>query len=257
MIALFLAVLTASLLGSLHCAGMCGAFVVLAVSRTDAGDGQVTRPWKLQAAYHAGRLTTYLVLGLVAGAIGASLNIGGSLVSVQRAATMLAAATLVVFGVLTLLRVIGVRKGSLAAPAWMALMAQKGHRAAWALDPLPRAAAIGLLTTLLPCGWLYAFVVTAAGTGHALTGTAVMAAFWLGTLPVMAAVGIGARRIAGPLGAYAPVLMASLLIAVGLVTLAHRATLIGLPLPTASLASARAEPSVPSPHAPLPCCNDH
>jgi sulfite exporter TauE/SafE len=255
--ALFLAVLTASLLGSLHCAGMCGAFVVLAVGQPEAGGGRVTRPWRLQGAYHAGRLVTYLVFGLIAGALGASLNLGGSLINVQRAATILSAATLVVFGVLTLLRVLGVRQGVRGAPAWMAALAQRGHRAAWTLDPLPRALAIGLLTTLLPCGWLYAFVVTAAGTGHALTGAAVMGTFWLGTLPVMAAVGAGARRLVGPLGAYAPVLMSSLLIAVGLLTLAHRATLIGLPLPAASIAVLDDQPSVPDPDAPMPCCHDH
>lgn len=254
MTALFFAVLSASLLGSLHCAGMCGAFVVLAVTQTDGG--KATRPWRLQAAYHTGRLVTYLAFGLAAGAIGASINFGGSLVHIQRTATILAAITLVFFGTLTLLRVLGVRKGAHGSPAWMARLAQRGHRAAWALDPLPRALAIGLLTTLLPCGWLYAFVVTAAGTAHALTGAAVMGVFWLGTLPILAAVGAGARRIAGPLGAHMPVLAASLLIAVGLFTLLHRASLIGLPLPAASISTADSQtPAVPNPDSPMPCCH--
>lgn len=256
MTALFFAVLSASLLGSLHCAGMCGAFVVLAVSQTNGG--AVSRPWRLQAAYHTGRLLTYLGFGLAAGAVGASVNFGGSLVNIQRAATILAAATLVVFGVFTLLRVLGVSKGAHSAPAWMGRLAQRGHRAAWTLDPLPRAMAIGLLTTLLPCGWLYAFVVTAAGTAHALTGAAVMGVFWLGTLPVLAAVGAGARRITGPLGAYAPILTCCLLIAVGIFTLVHRANLIGLPLPAASVSAQQPDqPTVPSADSPLPCCNDH
>lgn len=58
--------------------------------------------------------------------------------------------------------------------------------------PVVRAAATGLFTTLLPCGWLYAFVVTAAGTGSGtpLHGAALMAVFWLGTLPMMLTVGV-------------------------------------------------------------------
>jgi sulfite exporter TauE/SafE len=32
--------------------------------------------------------------------------------------------------------------------------------------PEVRAAILGLGSALLPCGWLYAFVVTAAGTGR-------------------------------------------------------------------------------------------
>lgn len=254
MTALFLAVLTASLLGSLHCAGMCGAFVVLAVSRQE-GEATVSRPWKLQAAYHLGRLATYVSFGLIAGAVGATVNLGGSLVNIQRAATILASLTLVVFGVVTLLRVLGVRAGSRGAPAWMARLAQRGHRAAWALSPTPRALAIGLLTTLLPCGWLYAFVVTAAGTAHAVTGAAVMAVFWAGTLPVMATLGAGARSLTGVLGRHAPVLTACLLIAVGLFTLAHRVSLIGLSLPAADLSAARA--SVPNPSDVPPCCRGH
>ncbi|MDP1663065.1 MAG: sulfite exporter TauE/SafE family protein [Phycisphaerales bacterium] len=255
MTALFIAVLSASLLGSLHCAGMCGAFVVLAVS----GDGSAaSRPWSLQMAYHAGRLLTYVVLGFIAGTIGATLDLGGSLVSVQRVATVAAAVTLVVFGLLTLLRVLGLRRATHAAPAWMARLAQRGHRAAWLLAPLPRALAIGLLTTLLPCGWLYAFVVTAAGTAHPATAAAVMGVFWLGTLPVMATIGAGARRLSGPLGAHAPVLMASLLIVVGLFTLVHRANLIGLPLPAGSeVSNESGQPLVPSASSPLPCCDDH
>ncbi len=255
MTALLIAVLSASLLGSLHCAGMCGAFVVLAVS----GNGSaVSRPWSLQGAYHFGRLLTYLAFGVVAGTLGATLDLGGSLVNVQRTATIVAAATLVVFGLLALLRVLGVRHGAPAAPAWMARLAQRGHRAAWLLSPFPRAFAIGLLTTLLPCGWLYAFVVTAAGTAHPVTAGAVMGVFWLGTLPVMATIGAGARRLSGPIGAYAPVLAASLLIVVGLVTLVHRASLIGIPLPAHSAESHGVSPPlVPSADSPLPCCNDH
>ena len=64
-------------------------------------------------------------------------------------------------------------------------------------SPAIRGAATGLLTTLLPCGWLYMFVATAGGTGHVSAAVAVMLFFWLGTLPMMAAVGFGAQRLFG------------------------------------------------------------
>ena len=50
--------------------------------------------------------------------------------------------------------------------------------------PVARALLLGLFSTLLPCGWLYAFAVLAAGTGGPWTGMLVMAAFWAGTVPV-------------------------------------------------------------------------
>ena len=81
---------------------------------------------------------------------------------------------------------------------------------------------MGTLTGLLPCGWLWAFVVTAGGTGHPASGAAVMGAFWLGTVPAM----VGLLAFAGPvlaqLRARMPAITAVVLIALGLGTLALR-----------------------------------
>ena len=88
--------------------------------------------------------------------------------------------------------------------------------------PVARAGAIGLLTTLLPCGWLYAFAVVASGTARPLLGGAVMAVFWMGTLPVMVALGTGLQHGLGALGRRLPALTSCAVIAVGLYTLADR-----------------------------------
>ena len=84
---------------------------------------------------------------------------------------------------------------------------------------------IGLLTTLLPCGWLYAFAITAAGTASPLWGGATMAAFWLGTLPVMVSLGTCVQKLTGVVGARLPVITATVVIVVGLWTLVGRAGL--------------------------------
>lgn len=42
---------------------------------------------------------------------------------------------------------------------------------------------MGLLTVLLPCGWLYSFVFAAAATQSVYAGALVMWIFWLSTLP--------------------------------------------------------------------------
>src|SRR5690606_10362020 len=51
--------------------------------------------------------------------------------------------------------------------------------------PAARATALGLLSALLPCGWLYAFVLGAAATGSALAGALVLLTFWSGTVPIL------------------------------------------------------------------------
>jgi sulfite exporter TauE/SafE len=88
--------------------------------------------------------------------------------------------------------------------------------------PARRAWLIGALTGLIPCGWLWAFVIAAAGTGSPISGGLTMFAFWLGTVPAM----VGLLRITGPLlarvRARMPAITAVALIAIGLGTLALR-----------------------------------
>ncbi len=224
MIPLVVSVFLASVLGSLHCAGMCGAFVAFAVTPTSDGARAPARA-TLHAAYHGGRLVTYAMLGALAGLLGSMVDLGGSLVGAQRVAGALAAATVATFGVFWMLRALGVKIGRVRPPMVMQRLLGAGHRRAMNLPPITRAAAIGLLTTLLPCGWLYAFVATAAGTADPIVAVVVMTAFWAGTLPTLVAVGVSARAIAGPIGRATPVLMPALVTVVALGTIVWRSSL--------------------------------
>ena len=49
-----------------------------------------------------------------------------------------------------------------------------------------------------------AFVITAAGTGAAWTGAAVMVAFWAGTVPILLALGVGLGAVHAGLRRLAP-----------------------------------------------------
>lgn len=220
MMALVAAVVVASVLGSLHCAGMCGAFLAVAVS--SPGESPKAAP---QVAYHLGRLTTYLVMGAAAGLAGSLLNLGGVLAGLGPVAAVLAGVTMLAFGTVTLLQLRGwnVRMPTLPGGWTHRLSGAVGK--AMSLPVVPRAAVIGLLTTLLPCGWLYAFVATAAGTGHVLTGMAAMAAFWVGTLPVMVALGVGVRTALGAAGRWVPQLTCVAMMALGVWTLTGRSML--------------------------------
>lgn len=219
MIALISAVFVASLLGSMHCAGMCGAFLAFAVA-----DGPEPRANKatLQIAYNAGRLVTYVTLGSIAGLVGAAIDLGSSAVGLQRGAAAVAGLMMIGFGAIAVLRNCGVTIKPFPLPPALERLALRGHRFAASLPPFSRAASIGLLTTLLPCGWLYAFIVTAAGTAHPLNGAITMAVFWLGTLPVMIALGTGVQSLTGALRRHLPLATSLLVVAVGLWTLMGR-----------------------------------
>jgi len=232
MTALFVTVLLASLTGSLHCAGMCGAFVLFSVgSDQPRGLTHAAR----QSAYHGGRLVTYALLGAAAGLLGSAVDVGGAAFGLRRGAMILAGAAMVAFGVISLLRWAGVRIPAIPLPAGVQRVYQRAYRAAQALPGLLRPLVIGLLSTLLPCGWLYAFVVTAAGTGSAALGALVMAGFWAGTVPVLAGIGLGVQRIAGPLRRTLPAVAALAIIAVGMAALLGR---LQVPDPTTAAADA-------------------
>jgi uncharacterized protein len=219
MISLIGAVFLASLLGSMHCAGMCGGFLAFAVA---APDGSSPSRAALQAGYNIGRLVTYVILGIIAGSIGAAVDLGGSLVGVQRTAAVLAGAMMIGFGLVTVLRITGVHVPRLPLPVALRKTVIRGHRVASQWPPMGRAVTVGLLTTLLPCGWLYAFVITAAGTASPLFGGVTMASFWLGTLPVMIGLGTGLQALAGPFRRRLPLVTALVLVGVGLFTVVGR-----------------------------------
>jgi len=216
MLPLAAAVLVASLLGSVHCAGMCGPFVCFYAGADARASG-----WG-HLAYNGGRLVSYLLLGAIAGALGAGVEQVGTGVGVSRAAGTLAGVLMIAWGVLTLLALRGVRVPTPAPIAgiqrWMAARLHDVR----ALPPTGRALTMGLLTTLMPCGWLYAFVITAAGTGSVGGAMLVMTVFWAGTLPMMLAIGAGVRMIAGPLRRRLPVISALAIVAIGIFSLSGR-----------------------------------
>lgn len=234
------AVLVASLLGSVHCAGMCGGLSACATpvgfagpkpvaltSSVGAGPGSGADGRRrvgpsltsMQGAYHGARLAGYALLGAVAGTVGAALDLGGSMVGVQRVASILAGATIAILGAVMLLRVAGVRIPHPPVPSGLSRLFGAVHRRAMRWPPVLRAASIGGITPLLPCGWLYAFVAIATGAGSALGGASVMAAFWVGTVPALVTVALGVRLAfragSSRLGRAMPALAAMLMVAVG------------------------------------------
>ena len=218
-------VLLASLLGSPHCAAMCGPFVAF---YTGAADG---RPpgFAPHVAYSLGRLIAYLTLGVVAGALGAGVDRIGALAGVARMAAIVAGALMVVWGVSTILAWRGVRVRWLHAPGAVRASVTAAMTRVRRWPPLMRAGATGLATALLPCGWLYAFVAVAGGTGSPVRGALAMAVFWTGTLPVMLAMGLGLQRLFGAWRARLPVVAASVVVVLGLLTIAGR---LRLPAPS-------------------------
>ncbi|MEO0482133.1 MAG: sulfite exporter TauE/SafE family protein [Planctomycetota bacterium] len=208
------AVVAASLVGSLHCGGMCGAFVAIACGCDDRSEHA-----RLQTLYHGGRLVGYSALGALAGSLGRAIDFGASAAGLTHAAAVLAAVTMFVVGLGILVRDHTDRLSKLRPPAFVQGLFRAGLKVSARLTPSRRALTIGLLTALLPCGWLYAFALVAAGTASPVWGVAVMGAFWVGTVPILAAVGFGVGAAHSRMGPALRTVAAVAILVLGVVTL--------------------------------------
>jgi hypothetical protein len=216
MIALLGSVLAASVLGSPHCAGMCGGFVCFY-----SGDDARVRPLA-HLAYHGSRLAAYALLGALAGSLGAGVDRFGAWAGVNRAAAVVAGVVMIVWGGAALGRALGLRLPEWGTPAFTHGALGRALRALRDQPPAVRAAVIGGLSGVLPCGWLYAYVAFAAGTGSPARGALLMTAFWLGTVPILAGIGLAAQRGFEPLRRQLPLVTAALMVALGGLSLAGK-----------------------------------
>ncbi|MGI9472987.1 MAG: sulfite exporter TauE/SafE family protein [Rubripirellula sp.] len=219
MLTLAMGVMFASLLGSLHCVGMCGPFALWA---TQGGCNR-----HAIACYHLGRLTTFLSAGLAAGVLGSAVTIGGDVAGLQMLAAKVAGGFLIFFGIARLLLLMPMFQSKASVPAKpsrISMLLQQMKPLVAGQGPLARAYLGGLLTTWLPCGWLYLFLLVAAGTGDVLLALTVMTAFWVGTLPALTALTLGAHSLIPRFRRLLPVAASLLLIATGFYTATGRAS---------------------------------
>jgi sulfite exporter TauE/SafE len=239
-----LAVVGASIVGSAHCAAMCGGFVA---AYAGGGARSTLERAASHAAYNAGRLVTYVALGAAAGALGAQLNLAGAAAGIAQVAAIATGLVLLLSGAAGLWprqKLVQLRpraRGRTSPIARVLLMAREK-------PVVLRALLLGLFTTLLPCGWLYAFVAFAAGTGGAVSGALLMAAFWLGSLPALLGVGLSIQALGAKLAQRLPRLRAGFVLLAGVLTLSFRFEGAALSSPT-TVAPAPASVGAPLPKA--------
>lgn len=188
-----------------------------------ASNTDTTRPTlHTHALYNAGRLVSYLLLGALAGALGARVTQMGAVVGVAHAATVVAGTLMIGWGVSVLLAERGIRIGRAGVPMWWQRAIGRLLVPLQMRSAAVRAGVLGLVTTLLPCGWLYVFVAAAGGTGSVRDAMLLMAVFWLGTVPALVAVGVGAQSLFGPFKRRLPTLSAVSIVLMGVLALSGR-----------------------------------
>jgi sulfite exporter TauE/SafE len=167
------------LIGSLHCAGMCGP-LALAVPGAAMSPGRFAFG---RVAYNLGRIVTYCVLGMIFGLFGKTLLLAG----IQRWAS-------ISLGVILIIGLFTSRKLALWKPVTLFVNQLKSRMSALLRQrSIASVGALGMLNGLLPCGLVYVAAAGATTTGNVLNGALYMAAFGAGTLPMMLAIGLGGK----------------------------------------------------------------
>ena len=206
------AALVAGLIGSAHCFGMCGG-IAGAMGMAAAQNGVRGGRLGLQATlYNVGRITSYVVAGVIVGLLGSAL---GDMIDLPSWSLWLRGIT----GLVLLLLGLQIAFG------WRLLtFLERGGARLWRrLSPLAgrllgkrsaiNALGLGMLWGWLPCGLSYSMLLVAATTGSAVGGGAIMLAFGLGTLPSMIGASYAGGRIGGLPGGRRTRVIAGLLIA--------------------------------------------
>ena len=172
---MFLTAFAIGALGSFHCIGMCGPIALSVPMGGKHGFTGVMRA----LAYNLGRISTYALLGLIVGFLGKHIAIGGY----QQALSISVGVLILAF--LILPKTITKKLDPTSTFARLFLKLKFTFRGLFqsknAFGPL----VLGLMNGLLPCGLVYVGLAGALALGNPMESVLFMAAFGLGTVPIM------------------------------------------------------------------------
>ena len=231
----FLPMMLLGLISSVHCIAMCGPLVLTYAIRQEA---QSSRRGRLlpHAAYHAARIASYVLVGLLLGAVGSALG----LARFQGWATVLAGLLMILIGVNMTGLFPSLGRLGAAVPTLVERLLRRRDPQPEPADAKPRTRlgapiAFGLLTGLMPCGPLQAAQLTAIAAGSAVGGAATMLGFAAGTLPLMLGFGMVSSTLGARPRRYLTAAAAVVVIVLGLGTLNRGAVLVGYPVTADSI----------------------
>jgi len=206
------------ILTGFHCISMCGAFVV---SYTTKNAMKGHKGFKQHLIYGGSKVVSYAVIGGIFGLIGGLVAFSVGL----RGAVAIFAGTFMIFYSLSMMGFKFFRRFQFN-PKFLTKIAAKKHSGVYKGPFLT-----GLLSGLfIACGPLQAMYLYAAGTGSVFTGMTSLAAFGLGTLPVMMGFGSLATVISKNTTKKILKISAIIVLVLGIIMLNRGLTVLGSPI---------------------------
>ena len=177
---ILLSALVLGLMGSFHCAGMCGP---IAIALPLHGN---SIPQKIFGGtlYNLGRTLTYGVMGAIFGLLGQ----GVEMIGFQQKISVVMGAIMIISVIFPSL----FRNQYNMEKSWFSLVGKlkKSIGKLFSVRSFSSLFFIGLLNGLLPCGLVYMAIAGAIGTGELVLGSLYMIMFGLGTIPMMLSIAI-------------------------------------------------------------------
>ncbi len=209
--------LTGGLLAFAHCMGMCGPLAV------HVSQGGRRAALARQLLWHAGRISTYVFLGALAGFAGDRLTAAIQSPVVPKALAFAAGTVMILMG-LAMLGLLPWRMGkSAVAPAGPDAASPtfiQGLFGQFFTHPSPAAAfVLGLGTGLLPCPIVWGFLAMAVHERSVPSGMLIMAAMGAGTVWSLLALGLTGQALRMRLRKWAAPLAGCVVIAMGAATM--------------------------------------
>lgn len=175
------------LVGSMHCAGMCGPIAVSLPYRIGMQAKEET--FLKILTYNLGRIMTYALMGLVFGMIGKSFFTMG----IQKWVLISLAIVLIIIALFSIdieyqsLKIPGFKKFNAFIKESLSLSMKNPSVLSFLY--------IGILNGFLPCGLVYMAIMAAITVGSVFHGILYMILFGFGTLPMMMALGFGGNLV--------------------------------------------------------------
>lgn len=184
----------AALLGGIHCVGMCGGIVGALSLGTLPVQKTPLQQFPVLLGYNLGRITSYVVAGLIVGSIGAGVTALGEQHSSQQILKIIAGIFMILLGLyIANIWTVLSKTEELGKHLWQRI--EPFGRKFIPVTSFSRAIPLGLVWGWLPCGLVYNTLVLSLTTGSAVQGGLVMLAFGLGTLPALLAMGLFASKL--------------------------------------------------------------
>jgi uncharacterized protein len=211
---MFFSAFLLGLLGSLHCAAMCGP-LALAVPVVGTTKSAILTS---RLIYNLGRILTYGSLGLFFGAIGKSLLLAGfqQWLSITAGVAMLA---FLIFG----------HKGAVTTASKFSAWIKNLFRRFLQRRSYTAILILGAANGLLPCGLVYMAGTASAATGDILQSAAYMIVFGLGTIPMMLGLTLFSRPLLAFLQRFRPKPLVPIAVSFVAISLILRGLALGIP----------------------------